>query len=90
MADITYDIIKHLCILNDSGKGWTKEVNLVRWNEGYTKLDIREWDHKNNKMKKGITLYRDEVEKLKEILAKLKLDKIDERSNSGDEESTQI
>lgn len=86
MAEITYDILKALCVLNDSGKGWTKEVNVVRWNDGPSKLDIREWDHKNNKMKKGITLYRDEVEKLKSLLDKLNFDKIDERVANNDED----
>jgi hypothetical protein len=79
MAEITYEVVKPISVLSNTGKGWTKEVNLVSWNNGSVKLDIREWDHDNSKMKKGITLNRSEVNTLKSILSKLDLKAISER-----------
>ena len=79
MSEITYEVVKSLSVLSSTGKGWTKEVNIVCWNEGPTKLDIREWDHKNEKMKKGITFNRNEVAMLKSVLEKVNLDRISEK-----------
>jgi len=33
MADITFEITKSLGVLSESAKGWTKELNLVSWND---------------------------------------------------------
>ena len=43
MADIKYEITKHIGVLSESAKGWTKELNLVSWNDREPKYDIREW-----------------------------------------------
>lgn len=40
----------------------------MSWNDRPAKVDIREWDPSHEKMKKGITLTKDEVLKLKESL----------------------
>lgn len=33
MAGIKYDIVENLGVLSTNAKGWTKELNLVSWNE---------------------------------------------------------
>ena len=71
MADIKFEIVKELGVLSESAKGWTKEVNLVSWNEREPKLDIREWDPEHEKMGKGLTFTNEETEKLKGILNNL-------------------
>ncbi len=68
MGDIKYQIIKYLGVLSEGSKGWKKEVNLVSWNERKPKIDIREWSPDYLKMGKGITLSKEELKKLKEIL----------------------
>ncbi len=68
MADIKFEIIEHLGVLSQGAKGWQKEVNLISWNERQPKIDIRDWSPGREKMGKGITLNREEVQKLKEIL----------------------
>ena len=32
MADIKFEIVKHIGVLAESAKGWSKELNLVSWN----------------------------------------------------------
>ena len=41
MAEIKFEITKHLGVLSQSTKGWTKELNLVSWNDREPKYDIR-------------------------------------------------
>ncbi|MEH7119142.1 YdbC family protein [Neobacillus vireti] len=68
MADIKYEIIQTLAVLSESAKGWKKEFNLISWNGREPKYDIRDWSENHEKMGKGITLSKDEIDKLKEIL----------------------
>lgn len=68
MADIKYDLIKEVGILSENSKGWRKELNLISWNGGEPKYDIRDWARDHEKMGKGTTLTKDEVMKLKELL----------------------
>jgi len=68
MAEIKYEIIEHVGILSESPRGWTKELNIVSWNDRDPKFDIREWSPEHDKMGKGITLTKEEIFSLKEIL----------------------
>lgn len=52
-------------------KGWTKELNLVSWNGREPKYDIREWSPEHDKMGKGVTLSKEELEALKDLLQKM-------------------
>ena len=68
VADIKYDLIEEIGVLSENAKGWKKEVNLISWNGGAPKYDIRDWAPDHEKMGKGTTLNNEEVEKLREIL----------------------
>ena len=70
MAELKFEITENIGVLSESAKGWTKELNLVSWNERDPKYDIREWDSNHEKMGKGITFTSDEMLKLKELLMK--------------------
>ncbi|MDE7311774.1 MAG: hypothetical protein K2N87_09225 [Eubacterium sp.] len=71
MADIKYDILEELGVLSESAKGWKKELNLITWNGGASKYDIRDWAPQHEKMGKGITLSKDEIKELYKILGKI-------------------
>lgn len=73
MAEIKFEITKNLGVLSESAKGWTKEVNLVSWNNYPAKYDIREWDPEHLKMGKGVTLNAEEIKELRDILNGLDL-----------------
>ena len=70
-TEIKFEITDHLATLSTSPKGWTKELNLVSWNEKEPKYDIRDWSPDHSKMGKGVTLSMDEIKELKETLEKL-------------------
>lgn len=70
-SEISFEIVEHIGVLSAGTKGWTKELNLVSWNGREPKYDIREWSPEHDKMGKGLTLSKDELEALKVILEKL-------------------
>ena len=61
-------------VLSENAKGWTKELNLVSWNDREPKYDIREWSPDHSKMGKGCTLTADELAALKDIINEIDLD----------------
>jgi len=73
MAEIKFEIKQFIGVLSESSKGWTKELNLVSWNDQDPKYDLREWDPDHKKMGKGVTLTSDELKKLKELVVSLEL-----------------
>ena len=68
MADIKFEIKKEIAVLSENAKGWRKELNLVSWNDGAPKYDIREWAPDHERMGKGVTLNEEEFMSLKEAL----------------------
>ena len=68
--EFRFEIIEHIGILSQSGNGWTREVNIVSWNGGQPKIDIREWNPGHEMMSRGITLRPEEGEKLVDALGK--------------------
>ena len=73
MAEIKFEIKETIGVLSESAKGWSKELNLVSWNDAAPKYDIREWSPDHAKMGKGITLTKGELVKLKDFLGGLNL-----------------
>ena len=73
-AEMKFEITQHIGVLSENAKGWTKELNLVSWNDREPKYDLREWSPDHAKMGKGCTLTADEVAELKVILNTLELD----------------
>ena len=68
MAGIKYDIVKEVGVVSENSSGWTKEINLISWNDRAPKYDIRDWAPGHEKMGKGVTLSADESRELKRIL----------------------
>ena len=73
MAKITFDIKENFGELSKAANGWTKELNLVSWNNREAKYDIRTWDEEHESMGKGITLDKEELIILKGILNNMEL-----------------
>lgn len=74
---IKYEIRKSIGVIGEGTKGWKKEVNIVSWNDRKPKLDIRDWDEAHEKMGKGVTLSREELFNLKELLNNTDLEELD-------------
>lgn len=74
MAEFKYEVVKTYGCLSESSKGWKKEIKLISWNQKEPKYDIREWSPDGEKMGKGVTLSKEEITALKEILNSVELD----------------
>jgi hypothetical protein len=68
MSDIKFEIVQKIGLLSKTSKGWAKELNLVSWNEREPKYDLREWSPDGQTMGKGVTLTKEELIALKELL----------------------
>lgn len=67
--EVTFEIVEELGKLGKTSEsGWTLEVNVVSWNDGTAKIDIRPWNEDHTKCTKGIRLNDDEADKLGHIL----------------------
>ena len=72
MPELKYDVTKEFGVLSEKG-GWTRELNLVSWNDREPKYDIRDWSPDKTKMGKGITLSAEEVKALRDLLNDIEL-----------------
>ena len=73
MAEIKYEIIENVGTVSESPKGWTKELNLISWNNREAKYDLRDWAPEHQKMGKGVTLTKEELKELRDILNDMNL-----------------
>ena len=73
MADIKYEIKEEIGVMSESSKGWTKELNLISWNGKEAKYDLRDWAPEHEKMGKGVTLSKEELIRLKELLNSIEI-----------------
>lgn len=67
--EITFEIVEHIGVLEARADGWSKEANIVAWNGGIPKIDIRDWSPDHERMTRGITLTEDIAEKLAKVLS---------------------
>ena len=79
MAELKYEITEHIGSLGETARGWTKELNLVSWNDREPKYDLRDWSPDHSRMGKGVTLTIDEIVALRDLLNEVEgLDSFDE------------
>ncbi|MCE7920135.1 MAG: hypothetical protein DYG85_11570 [Chloroflexi bacterium CFX1] len=73
MTDIKYEIVKTIGAVSKAASGWSKELNLISWNEREPKYDLRDWSGDKSKMGKGVTLTKEELLALRDLLNSLDL-----------------
>lgn len=69
MPEFSYEIVKHFGVISEGSGGWQRELNLISWNGKEPKYDIRDWGPDHEKMGKGITLSKKDIDALVELLA---------------------
>jgi len=72
MPEIKFKIVEKIAKLSTTEKGWSKELNLVSWNDREPKYDLRDWNEEHDKMGKGVTLTKEELQKLKKAIEDIK------------------
>ena len=71
--EINFQIKREIAIISEKKNGWSKQLNLISWNDGAPKYDIREWAPNHEKMGRGITLTAAETQTLLDALEGLDL-----------------
>ena len=71
--DISFKIIDSFGVLSESKAGWKTELNTVSWGDRPAKYDIRSWSPDHQKMGKGVTMTKEEITVLRDLLNKLDL-----------------
>ena len=66
-GNVTFEIVEKIGVIEEYETGWTKELNLVSWNGSAPKYDIRDWDEKHERMSRGITLTKRQIETMLEL-----------------------
>lgn len=67
---IQFEIKSYIGKICQYQTGWSKELNIVAWNGGVPKYDIRDWSGDHERMTRGITLHEVEARALFELLKK--------------------
>ena len=88
-GEISFKLLDKIGLIAVTPTGWNKELNIVSWNGGAAKYDIRDWSPEHDRMSKGMTLREEELKGLHRLL----LDKygnkplpMDEAGNDVNEE----
>lgn len=74
-SKITFTIQEELGDLSSNSKGWKKQLTYMNWNNGKDKFDLRSWNEDHTAMTKGLTLTKEEMMKLRDILNGIDFDK---------------
>ena len=69
-GEVTFEIKEFIGALDTANdNGWRRELNLVSWNGGEPKLDIREWSADHTRMSRGITMSEEQGIRVAQLLA---------------------
>ena len=71
--DFSFEITQSIGQVAEGKGGWNMELNLVSWGGRPAKYDLRSWSPDHEKMGKGLTLTKDELVALKDLLNKIEL-----------------
>ena len=55
--EVTFEIVEEIGVIATHSTGWKKELNLVSWNGGQAKYDIRDSDPGHRRMSLSTSLY---------------------------------
>ena len=50
MAEIKYEVVQRIAVLSERPRGWERQLNLISWNDGEPKYDIRDCSLSHDEM----------------------------------------
>lgn len=81
--EVTFEIVEEIGVIASHSTGWKKELNLVSWNGGQAKYDIRDWDPGHSRMSRGVTLKEQEMRQIVELLRRRRPHRRDREQEQG-------
>lgn len=67
-SEISFKLLDRVGLIAVTPRGWNKELNIISWNGGQAKYDIRDWSPEHDRMSKGMTLREEELKGLHNLL----------------------
>lgn len=67
---VRFEIIEEIGVIATHNTGWAKELNLVSWNGGTPKYDIRDWSPSRDRMSRGMTFTEEDMRRILELFRK--------------------
>ena len=67
--EVRFEILEHIGNISTHPTGWNKELNIVSWNGGQPKYDIRDWDL----MSRGVTLHEKEMRQVFDLMKRRRM-----------------
>lgn len=64
MAENNFKVIRHIGDIAKFRTGWTREINLLSWNDGPERYDIRDWSDNHRMCSRGVSLTAEEMKAL--------------------------
>lgn len=89
-AEISFKLLDKIGLIAVTPSGWNKELNLVSWNGGAAKYDIRDWSPEHDRMSKGMTFREEEIHGLHKLLIEKFGNKPIEDDESGNDAGEDI
>lgn len=71
--EVRFEILEHIGIISTHPTGWNKELNIVSWNGGQPKYDIRDWDLDHEHMSRGVTLHEKEMRQVFDLMKRRRM-----------------
>ena len=71
--EVRFEILEHIGIISTHPTGWNKELNIVSWNGGQPKYDIRDWDLDHEHMSRGVTLHEKEMRQIFDLMKRRRM-----------------
>ena len=72
--EVRFEILERIGVLSTHSTGWNKELNIVSWNGGQPKYDIRDWDMDHEHMSRGVTLHEKEMRQIFDLMKKRRME----------------
>ena len=67
--EFSYEIIEEIGqVGKPTASGWSTRLNLISWNGGSPKLDIRSWNEDMSRMGKGVSFSKEDAKDLALLL----------------------
>ena len=71
--EVRFEILEQIGVISTHPTGWNKELNVVSWNGGQPKYDIRDWDLDHEHMSRGITLTEKEMRQIFDLMKRRRM-----------------
>lgn len=81
--EIRFEIVEEIGVITVHSTGWRKELNLVCWNGGLPKYDIRDWSPDHERMSRGVTLHENEMRHIFDLMKKRRTKRTSRRKDPG-------